>query len=82
MDRSAIPAASALSSMRVPSSERVLRFVTSCVARDFELEVVEETPSQPGSAPIHAVLRDIDGRIIELVTPAAHLALAPQQRVA
>jgi catechol 2,3-dioxygenase-like lactoylglutathione lyase family enzyme len=52
------------------------------IARDFELEVVEETPSQPGSAPIHAVLRDIDGRIVELVIPAAHLALAPQQRVA
>lgn len=38
MDRSAFPAATSLSSLRVPPSERVLRFVTLCVARDFELD--------------------------------------------
>lgn len=38
MDRSASPAASSLPSTCVSSSERVLRFVTLCVARDFELD--------------------------------------------
>lgn len=38
MDRSASPAANSMSSTRVPSPERVLRFVTLCVARDFELD--------------------------------------------
>lgn len=51
------------------------------IARDFELEVIEETPAG-GGEPLHAVIRDIDGRVVELVTPAAHLALPPQQRVA
>jgi hypothetical protein len=51
------------------------------IVRDFDLEVIEETP-EAGFAPVHAVIRDLDGRIVELATPAAHLALAPQQRVA
>lgn len=38
MDRSASPAATSLPPTRVPSSERILRYVTLCVARDFELD--------------------------------------------
>lgn len=38
MDRPASPVAISSFSPRVPSSERVLRFVTLCVARDFELD--------------------------------------------
>jgi catechol 2,3-dioxygenase-like lactoylglutathione lyase family enzyme len=51
------------------------------IVRDFELEVIEETPAGE-AGPLHAVVRDIDGRVVELVTPAAHLALPPRQRVA
>lgn len=38
MDRSAPPAATSLSSTRVLPPERILRFVTLCVARDFQLD--------------------------------------------
>lgn len=38
MDRSASPASTSLSSTRVPPSERILRYVTLCVARDFQLD--------------------------------------------
>jgi catechol 2,3-dioxygenase-like lactoylglutathione lyase family enzyme len=51
------------------------------VARDFDLEIVEQTPAD-SPEPIQAIIRDIDGRVVELATPAAHLALAPKQRVA
>jgi catechol 2,3-dioxygenase-like lactoylglutathione lyase family enzyme len=51
------------------------------VARDFDLEIVEQTPAA-GAEPIQVIIRDIDGRVVELATPAAHLALAPKQRVA
>jgi catechol 2,3-dioxygenase-like lactoylglutathione lyase family enzyme len=51
------------------------------IARDFDLEVIEET-SAGEFAPVHAVIRDIDGRVVELTTPAAHLELAPRQLVA
>jgi catechol 2,3-dioxygenase-like lactoylglutathione lyase family enzyme len=51
------------------------------VARDFDLEIVEQTPAD-SPEPIQVIIRDIDGRVVELATPAAHLALAPKQRVA
>ncbi|MGN6309094.1 MAG: helix-turn-helix domain-containing protein [Xanthobacteraceae bacterium] len=38
MNRSASPAANSVASTRIPSSERLLRFVTLCVARDFQLD--------------------------------------------
>lgn len=38
MDRSASLAATSLSSPRVPPPERILHFVTFCVARDFQLD--------------------------------------------
>jgi len=46
------------------------------VARTFEVEIIEET------LPARAVIRDIDGRVVELATEAAYLALPPQKTVA
>jgi catechol 2,3-dioxygenase-like lactoylglutathione lyase family enzyme len=51
------------------------------IVADFELEIIEQTP-EDGSAPIRAVIRDLDGRVVELATPEAYLALPPQQHVA
>jgi catechol 2,3-dioxygenase-like lactoylglutathione lyase family enzyme len=50
------------------------------VARDFELEIVEAP--QEGGPPDRAVFRDIDGRVVELTTPKAHLVLAPRETAA
>jgi catechol 2,3-dioxygenase-like lactoylglutathione lyase family enzyme len=51
------------------------------IARDFDLEIIEQTPAD-SAEPIQVIIRDIDGRVVELTTPAAHLALVPRQRVA
>jgi hypothetical protein len=51
------------------------------VAAEFELEVIERTETV-GADTLHAVIRDLDGRVVELTTPAAHLALPPRQTIA
>jgi hypothetical protein len=51
------------------------------VAAEFELEVIERTETD-GADTLHAVIRDLDGRVVELTTPAAHLALPPRQTIA
>jgi catechol 2,3-dioxygenase-like lactoylglutathione lyase family enzyme len=51
------------------------------VARRFEVEIIEATSTE-GERPTQAIIRDLDGRVIELVTPAAHLAQVPRDTVA
>jgi catechol 2,3-dioxygenase-like lactoylglutathione lyase family enzyme len=51
------------------------------VAAEFETEIIEETRSADGIL-VHAVVRDLDGRVIEISTPAEHLKLPPQKTVA
>ena len=50
------------------------------VARDFDIEVIESPWS--GGPPGRAVIRDIDGRVVELTTPAAHLVAMPGETAA
>ena len=49
------------------------------VAREFEVEIIEATPTENGT--IRAVIRDLDGRVVELTTPAAHLLVPPEKTV-
>lgn len=50
------------------------------LVREFGLEIVEETRGEQGV--LQAVVRDLDGRVIELSTPEVHLILPPKQTVA
>lgn len=50
------------------------------VARTYGVEIIEETPAGDDT-PAQAIIRDIDGRVVELVTPAAHLIQPPHDTV-
>ncbi|MGN6100141.1 MAG: VOC family protein [Devosia sp.] len=50
------------------------------IVRDFEVEIME-SPTETGPSG-RAVVRDIDGRIVEIVTPDTHLVVPPRETVA